>query len=48
MFVLRMTPGAAGDLAGLIQHVRSGEKRRFEGLAGLGEAIRVMLRGHSA
>jgi hypothetical protein len=38
-----MTPGAAGGLAGVIQHVRSGERRRFEGLAGLAEAITVML-----
>jgi len=43
-FVVQVASDVAGDLAGLIRHVRTGERRRFEGLAALGAAIRDMVR----
>ena len=47
-FVIHVTVNAAGELAGVIHHVRTGEKRRFEKLDDLGAAIRGMVRdGHS-
>jgi hypothetical protein len=42
--VLRVSRSAAGELVGLIHHVRTGEKRRFEGLAQLNAAARGMAR----
>jgi len=42
-FVIQVAPTAAGDLAGLVRHVRTGERRQFEGLDGLREAIRGMV-----
>jgi hypothetical protein len=41
-FVVRLAGDATTPLAGLIHHVRTGEKRRFEGLEGLGMAIQEM------
>ena len=47
-FVIQVTATVAGDLAGLVRHVRTGEKRQFEGLEGLSDAIRGMVRGMAA
>ena len=44
-FVIQVAASEAGDLTGLIQHVRTGQKRRFEGADGLCAAIRDMARG---
>jgi hypothetical protein len=41
IFVVRLA-GSSARLAGLIQHVRTGEKRRFESLEALGLAIQEM------
>jgi hypothetical protein len=41
-FVVRLAGDATAPLAGLIHHVRTGEKRRFEGLVELGMAIQEM------
>jgi hypothetical protein len=41
-FVIQVTPTAAGDLAGLVRHVRTWERRQFEGLDGLGQALRSL------
>ena len=47
-FVIHVTVNAAGELAGVVHHVRTGEKRRFERLDDLGAAIRAMASaGHS-
>jgi hypothetical protein len=47
-FVIQVTPTGTGDLAGLVRHVRTGEKRPFQGLAALSEAIRGMVRSAEA
>jgi hypothetical protein len=39
-FVVHVTVNAAGELAGVVHHVRTGEKRRFERLDDLAAAIR--------
>ena len=44
-FVLQVAANEAGGLTGLIQLVRTGEKRRFEGAEGLCAAIQDMARG---
>lgn len=44
-FVVQVAANGSGELAGLIRHVRTGEKRRFEGLDGLNTAIRGMVDG---
>jgi hypothetical protein len=44
-FVVRLVPGQTQLLAGLIHNVRTGERRRFEGLEGLGVAIEDLIRG---
>ena len=43
-FVIQVTPTAAGELSGLVRHVRTGEKRQFAELGELGAAIRDMVR----
>jgi hypothetical protein len=43
-FVIQVTPTVAGDLSGLVRHVRTGEKRQFAELGELGAAIRAMVR----
>ena len=43
-FVIQVTPTGAGGLAGLVRHVRTGEKRQFAELEELGRAIRAMVR----
>ena len=47
-FVIQVTPTLGGDLAGLVRHVRTGERRQFEGLDGLAEAIRTLARANDA
>lgn len=42
--IIHVTPDDAGELSGLIQHVTTGEKRRFRGLPALDAAIREMVR----
>jgi len=44
-FVIQVAADEAGDLTGLIQHVRTGEKRRFQGSENLCAAIHDMVRG---
>jgi hypothetical protein len=44
-FVIRVAPHRGGELAGLIHDVRTGEKRRFSGVADLGAALRGMVEG---
>ena len=44
-FVVRLVPGQTQALSGLIHNVRTGERRRFEGLEGLGVAIEDLIRG---
>ena len=44
-FVIHVTVNYSGELAGVVHHVRTGEKRRFEGLDDLGAAIRGMVSG---
>ena len=46
-FVVKILRADDG-LSGLVQHVRTGERQRFEGLASLGEAIGRMSRGQSS
>ena len=41
-FVVRLAGDAEGSISGLIHDVRTGEKRRFEDLEGLGLAIQEM------
>jgi len=43
-FVVQVTLSVAGDLAGLVRHVRTGEKRQFAELDELSAAIRDMVR----
>ena len=43
-FVVRLAGDAGAPLAGLIHHLRTGEKRRFDGLDELGMALRDMAR----
>jgi hypothetical protein len=38
-FIVRVFRSAGGELSGLIQHARTGDKVRFQDLASLGEAI---------
>jgi hypothetical protein len=38
-FIVRVFRSAGGELCGLIQHARTGDKVRFQDLASLGEAI---------
>jgi len=44
-FVIHVAVNHAGELAGVVHHVRTGEKRRFEKLDDLGAAIRGMASG---
>jgi hypothetical protein len=44
-FVIHVAANHAGELAGVVHHVRTGEKRRFESLDDLGAAIRRMVSG---
>ena len=47
-FVIHVAVNDVGELAGIVQHVRTGEKRRFERLDELGAAIHGMVSdGHS-
>ena len=41
-FIVRLTPGDGGVLSGVVERVRSGEKRRFDGVAALAEVITGM------
>lgn len=43
-FVVQVTSSGDGDLAGLVRHVRTGEKRQFAELDELSAAIREMVR----
>jgi hypothetical protein len=46
-FVVRLVPGQTEQISGLIHNVRTGERRRFEGLEGLGVAIEDLIRGET-
>ena len=47
-FVIHVALNDAGELVGVVHHVRTGEKRRFERLDDLGAAIhRMASGGHS-
>lgn len=47
-FVVQVTTNARGELTGLVRHVATGEKRRFERLEDLGTAVRSMVSTGSA
>ena len=50
-FILRLEVDDIGDVIGIVERVRTGEKQRFHGYAMLGEVIRRMVasdRGGSA
>ena len=47
-FVLRVSAGDAGTLSGLIHHLRSGEKRRFDNVHELSAALFQMVRNAGA
>jgi hypothetical protein len=38
-FIVRVTPADAGEIAGTVERVRTGEKHRFSGLDALGTLI---------
>jgi hypothetical protein len=42
-FVLRLEVDDIGEVTGIVERVRSGEKQRFHGYAMLGEVIRCMV-----
>ena len=42
-FIVRLTWNEAGVLHGIVERVRTGEKARFVGLDGLGQAIARMI-----
>ena len=44
IFVVRVFRSVAGDLIGVVQHVRTGEKVAFDGIDGVGEAMARMTR----
>jgi hypothetical protein len=44
-FVIHVAVSHAGELVGVVHHVRTGEKRRFDKLDDLGAAIRGMVSG---
>ena len=44
-FVIHVAVNDDGELAGIVHHVRTGEKRRIERLDDLGAAIRGMVSG---
>jgi len=41
-FIVRLTLGDGGVLSGVVERVRSGEKRRFDSVAALAEVIAGM------
>jgi hypothetical protein len=41
-FIVRLSRGNGGVLDGVVERVRTGEKRRFHGVAGLAELIAAM------
>lgn len=44
-FIVRITHEPGGRLRGTVERVRTGEKERFSGAAGIGGAIERMLQG---
>ena len=44
-FVVRVVRDDAGQLAGIVERVRTGEKARFETTAGMGQLIARMVAG---
>ena len=42
-FILRLEVDDIGEVTGIVERVRSGEKQRFHGYAMLGEVIRCMV-----
>ncbi len=44
-FVVRVFPDDSGQLAGIVERVRTGEKARFETAEGIGEVIARMVAG---
>ena len=44
IFVVRVFRTAGGDLTGVVQHVRTGEKVAFQKIEGAGEAMARMAR----
>jgi hypothetical protein len=44
-FVIRLVAEKGGRVAGIVERVRSGEKRRFRDLEAIGPLIAAMLRG---
>lgn len=44
IFVVRVFRTPAGDLTGVVQHVRTGEKVAFQKIEGIGEAMARMAR----
>jgi hypothetical protein len=47
-FIVRLTLGDGGALSGVVERVRSGEKQRFHGAAGLAEIIAAMAERETA
>jgi len=47
-FIVRLTLGEGGVLSGVVERVRSGEKQRFHGVAGLAEVIAAMAEREAA
>jgi hypothetical protein len=44
-FIVRLAAGSDDRLAGVIERVRSGERRRFQDIEAIGPLITAMLRG---
>ena len=42
-FIVRVTRDGAGSLSGVVERVRSGEKQRFDTVAGLAQVITAMV-----
>lgn len=46
-FVVRVRRGPLGDVTGVVEAVRTGERQRFQGLEAIGPLIDAMLAGSS-
>jgi hypothetical protein len=42
VFIVRLEDDVTGDVTGIVERVRSGEKERFRGYAALGDVIKRM------
>jgi hypothetical protein len=46
-FIVRLAVARGGRVAGIVERVRSGEKRRFREIEAIGPLIAAMLRGEA-